>query len=79
MAEVSSKRAVVSLVERGGKVRSFHIPRADKATVRKIVMDNIHHESRLHTDESRLYLGAANSLPSTKRSTIAARNTREAM
>ena len=54
----SNKRAVVTLVERGGKVRSFHVPRADKATVAKIVMDNIHHESRLHTDESRLYLGA---------------------
>lgn len=54
----SNKRAVVTLVERGGKVRSFHVPRADKATVSKIVMDNIHHESRLHTDESRLYTGA---------------------
>ena len=52
------KRAIVSLVERGGKVRSFHIPRADKATVSKIVADNIAHESRLHTDESRLYFGA---------------------
>ncbi len=56
---VGGKRAVVTLVERGGKVRSFHVPRADKATVAKIVMDNIHHESRLHTDESRLYTGAA--------------------
>jgi transposase-like protein len=54
----SNKRAIVSLVERGGKVRSFHIPRADKATVAKIVTDNIHHESRLHTDESKLYFGA---------------------
>jgi transposase-like protein len=51
----ASKRAIVSLVERGGKVRSFHIPRADKATVGKIVADNIAHESRLHTDESNLY------------------------
>ena len=54
----SNKRAIVTLVERGGKVRSFHVPRADKATVSKIVTDNIHHESRLHTDESRLYFGA---------------------
>jgi len=51
----SQKRAIVTLVERHGKVRSFHIPRADKATVAKIVTDNIHHESRLHTDQSRLY------------------------
>jgi transposase-like protein len=54
----SNKRAIVSLVERGGKVRSFHVPRADKATVSRIVADNIAHESRLHTDESRLYIGA---------------------
>ena len=55
---VGDKRVIVSLVQRGGKVRSFHVPRADKATVSKIVMDNIHHESRLHTDESGLYFGA---------------------
>jgi transposase-like protein len=54
----ANKRAIVSLVERGGKVRSFHVPRADKATVSKIVADNIAHESRLHTDESKLYFGA---------------------
>lgn len=54
----ANKRVIVTLVERHGKVRSFHIPRADKATVAKIVMDNIHHESRLHTDESKLYAGA---------------------
>ena len=53
----ANKRAILSLVERGGKVRSFHVPRADKATVQKIVRDNIAHESRLHTDESRLYWG----------------------
>jgi len=51
----SNKRAIVSLVERGGKVRSFHVPRADKVTVAKIVMGNIAHESHLHTDQSRLY------------------------
>lgn len=48
-------RAIVSLVERGGPVRSFHVPTADAATVAKIVRENVHAESRLHTDESRLY------------------------
>ena len=52
------KRAVVALVERGGKVRSFHVERADKATITKIVTENIARESKLHTDESRLYYGA---------------------
>jgi len=53
-----NNRAIVALVERGGDVRSFHVAHADKATVAKIVMDNIAKESRLHTDESRLYFGA---------------------
>lgn len=52
------KRPIVALVERGGKVRSFHVAAADKVNVSKIVMDNIAKESRLHTDESRLYFGA---------------------
>jgi transposase-like protein len=49
------KRPIVALVERGGNVRTFHVPVADKATVSKIVRENIARESRLHTDESRLY------------------------
>jgi ISXO2-like transposase domain len=48
----------VALVERGGNLRSFHVAHADKVTVSKIVMDNIAKETRLHTDESRLYFGA---------------------
>jgi transposase-like protein len=53
------KRPIVALVERGGSVRTFHVPVADKASVHKIVTDNIARESRLHTDESRLYNDAA--------------------
>lgn len=51
----SNKRAVVSLVERGGKVRSFHVERADANTVREILFTNVSRETALHTDESRLY------------------------
>ncbi len=54
----AGKRAIVSLVERGGSVRSFHVDRADKQTVASIVVNNVARESRLHTDESRLYAGA---------------------
>lgn len=54
----SDKRAIVSLVERGGSVRSFHVENADKLTVSGIVTANIARETRLHTDESRLYSGA---------------------
>lgn len=52
------KLSVVALVQRGGKVRSFHVDRADKQTVAMIVTQNVRAESRLHTDESRLYKGA---------------------
>jgi transposase-like protein len=51
-----NKRAIVSLVERGGKVRSFHVASADKDAVSLIVHENIARESRLHTDESKLYV-----------------------
>lgn len=54
----SNKRAIVSLVERGGKVRSFHVDKADKATVAQIVVENVAKEASLFTDESRLYMGA---------------------
>lgn len=54
----ANKRAIVALVERGGRVRTFHVGAADKVTVSKIVMDNVARESRLHTDESRLYIGS---------------------
>lgn len=50
-----NKRAIISLVERGGIVRSFHVENADKATVNVIVNQNIAREARVHTDESRLY------------------------
>ena len=48
-------RAIVSLVERGGEVRSFHVPSAHADEVVKIVRGNIAKETRLHTDESKLY------------------------
>jgi transposase-like protein len=51
----SNKRAVLALVERGGETRTFHLDRATKAAVVKIVTDNVAQESYLHTDESRLY------------------------
>jgi transposase-like protein len=54
----SSKRSVVALVERGAKVRAFHVDRADQITVSQIVRENVAQETRLHTDESRLYATA---------------------
>ena len=53
----AGKRAIVALVERGGRVRTFHPAVANKEAVTKIVTENVARESRLHTDESRLYAG----------------------
>ncbi len=52
---VANKHVIVSLVERGGSIRSFNIDRATKASVGEIVRKNVDRRSRLMTDESRLY------------------------
>jgi transposase-like protein len=52
---VGHKRAIISLVERGGAARSFQVPYAAIDGVVKIVRENVARETRLHTDESRLY------------------------
>ncbi len=49
------KRAVVTLVERNGEARSFHVDRATIENVTPIVRKNVSRESRLMTDESALY------------------------
>ena len=51
----SGKRAVVSLVERAGRVRSFHVDRATVEDVRHLVVTNVSRQSTLYTDESKLY------------------------
>jgi hypothetical protein len=49
------KRAIISLVERGGSVRSFHVENADKMTVGVIVAENLSKETVVHSDESKIY------------------------
>lgn len=51
----NNKYTVVSLVERGGSIRSFHIDKANKAKIREILVRNVSRKSRLVTDESNLY------------------------
>jgi hypothetical protein len=50
-----TKQTVIALVERGGSVRSFSVPGSHLDEVVGIVRNNIARESRLHTDESKLY------------------------
>ena len=52
-----NSRAIVSLIERGGEIRSFHVKQANKENVTALVNKNIAKETDLFTDESRLYKG----------------------
>lgn len=52
---IAHKRAVLGLVERGGKARMFHISNATKAEVGRVIRTNVSRESELNTDESKLY------------------------
>ncbi|WP_292893227.1 IS1595 family transposase [Nitratireductor sp.] len=49
------KRTIVGLVERGGRVRTFHVKHATKDSVRDILVRNADRKSILYTDESNLY------------------------
>jgi len=53
--EPPPKEPVLTLVERGGKVRSYHIPHVTAATVKPIIVDAIAKPSHLRTDESAIY------------------------
>ena len=46
---------VVTLVERGGSARSFHVDSVSVADIGKIIRDNVDRKSRLHTDEMPTY------------------------
>lgn len=49
------KNAVLSLVERDGEVRSFHIPSATSKILRAYLQDNITPEAHLMTDDAKQY------------------------
>ncbi len=53
--EPAPKKAVVSLIERGGHVRSFHVERVTAEMVRPLVVGNASRKSALMTDESSVY------------------------
>lgn len=49
------KQPVVSLVERGGKVRSFHMPQVTAKTLKPILKAHINKKSYVMTDEAKVY------------------------
>ena len=52
----AGKEAVLSLVERGGRVRSYHLPEVTAATLKPILKAQVNRASFLMTDEARRYI-----------------------
>jgi transposase-like protein len=53
------KEKIVSLVERGGNVRSFHVPTVNGASLKAAIAKNVAKDTHIHTDSSVLYKRAA--------------------
>jgi hypothetical protein len=49
------KEAVMSLVERGGRVRSHHVPEVTAKTLKPILVEAITKDTHFRTDESPVY------------------------
>jgi transposase-like protein len=52
---VAPKRPVMSLVERGGRVRSFHVPNVTAANLRPIIGRHVFRDTTFMSDESPIY------------------------
>jgi len=52
----AQKMVVVGLVERGGKVRTFHVQSATRQTMQDILFRNVDRKSVLNTDEAGIYV-----------------------
>ena len=50
------KQAVLALIERGGEVRTFHIPNVTAANLHPIIAKHAHPDSRFMTDEHQVYV-----------------------
>ncbi|MGN3973879.1 IS1595 family transposase [Tsuneonella sp. SYSU-LHT278] len=53
---LDNKQPVVALVERGGKVRSFHVAKVTGETLRSVLVTNVDRFSYLMTDEHKGYV-----------------------
>ena len=74
------KEAVMSLVERGGKVRSFHVPEVSATTLKPIIVNAIAQEGlRFQNRRERRLLGrSAKNSPATRRPFTQSANTSDA-
>jgi transposase-like protein len=52
---IHDKKKVMALVERGGKVRSFHVKAVNNRTAQDVLLENADLRSKLMTDEAKFY------------------------
>ena len=52
---IPPKTAVLSLVERDGKVRSHRVPNVNAKTLRKVIVEHVNRASYIMTDEAAVY------------------------
>jgi len=64
--KVAPKKKIVTLVERGGRARSFHITHIDHTNIRAALVTNAHRSSHLRTDDARFYNGIGSEFASHK-------------
>jgi transposase-like protein len=60
------KRPVVTLVERGGEARSFHVATVTAKTLRRVMVANVSRKSDLMTDKGAWYIGLGSEFASHK-------------
>ncbi|GAA3907659.1 IS1595 family transposase [Sphingomonas limnosediminicola] len=53
--KVAPKKKIMTLVERDGRARSFHVTHIDHTNVRAALVTNVHRSSTLMTDDARWY------------------------
>lgn len=56
---IPPKQMVLSLVERGGAVRSFHVPNVTAKMLAPIIGKHVHRQSNVFSDEAAVYTGIA--------------------
>jgi len=72
---VPAKMFVMSLVQRGGGIRGFHVPNVTAKTLHPIIGPHAHKDSRFVTDESNIYKGVGWTSRATAPSTTPPKNT----
>lgn len=50
------KEKVITLVERGGRARSTHVPAINAGTIRTVLLKEIHPNTKIYTDDARYYV-----------------------